>query len=884
MDVSRYEFSCQKALHQGLQYARSLGHQLLEVEHVALAFLRADTAPVEGRITERLKRHLEAHLARLPRIYGSIKIEFGRRLDAALDQAEAGAQAALVDEKLLWEWLCRQSTVIQTFLAKLAQEPRPATADGPESAAEPAQKSSAKATPVAHNRRKEDKDPPKARKEKPAAEVSEKLAKALEQYTVDLTSMAARGELDPVIGRDFEARRVLEILGRKKKNNPLLIGEPGVGKSAIAEAIAQQLAEGRVPESMRGKRVLSLDLGALLAGAKFRGEFEERMKNIMRALEALRGQVILFIDEIHMLVGAGNPEGGADAANLLKPALARGELQCLGATTLDEYRRHIEKDPALERRFQPLTVEEPSRETALAILRGVKSRYEIHHGVQIDDSALIAAVDMASRYIPDRKLPDKAIDLVDEAASRLRLEIDSVPAVLYELGAQINQIEIERKAIARTPANAATHLRLEARLEKIKVEYDATNDIWRRHQDLLEQLKSIEKHRTESTGLYENAKAEGDYDFAARLQYNELPRLEKEGQEVRRDLLALQEQHAFLRQRVGAREIAEVVGAWTRIPVQRLVEEERQKLADIEGRLGRRVFGQADALKRIGRAIKRSRVGINDPRRPLGVFLFLGPTGVGKTETARALALELFADESRIIRVDMSEFMEAHNVARLVGSPPGYVGHGEGGDLTDQVRNDPYSVVLFDELEKAHPRVLDVLLQVFEDGRLTDGKGRVADFRQSLIIMTSNLQLDAIGDPETASEHAVRDALARRLRPEFVNRIDEIVVFRRLGRRHLESVLGRLGQELNDRLRDRQLRISIGPQLANRLIHHSGTAAFGGRALRRAFEALVVDAVSDRLLNAPDKASGAWVLELDPDGHPVWHEEFEPSRYLPPAN
>lgn len=882
MDVSRYEFACQKALHQGLQYARSLGHQLLEVEHVALAFLRGDAAPVDQRVADRLKRHLEAHLARLPRIYGSIKIEFGRRLDTALDKVEAGSPNSLIDEKHLWEQICRQSTVIQTFLAKIAQEGVPSSLREVQSAPTESIKER-QAEAVSHNRRREDRDS-KVRKEKPGAEIPEKLAKSLEQFTVDLTSMAARGELDPVIGRDFEARRVLEILGRKKKNNPLLLGDAGVGKSAIAEAIAQLLVEGKAPESMRGKRVLSLDLGGLLAGSKFRGEFEERMKNILRALEALRGEVILFIDEIHMLVGAGNHEGGADAANLLKPALARGELQCLGATTLDEYRRHIEKDPALERRFQPVTVEEPSRETAIAILRGVKSRYEIHHGVQIDDTALISAVELSMRYIPDRKLPDKAIDLIDEAASRLRLEIDSVPAVLYDLGAQINQIEIERKAISQTSANASTLKRLEARLEKIKGDFETTNAIWRRHQDLLDQLKSNEKRRAELSGLYENAKSQGDYDFAARLQYNEIPRLETEGLEIRKNLYSLQDQYQFLHQRVGAREIAEVVSVWTRIPVQRLAEEERQKLGEIENRLGRRVFGQPEALKRIGRAIKRSRVGINDPKRPVGVFLFLGPTGVGKTETARALALELFADESRIIRVDMSEFMEPHNVARLLGAPPGYLGYGEGGDLTDRVRNSPYSVILFDELEKAHPRVLDILLQVFEDGRLTDGKGQVADFRQSLIVMTSNLQIDEIGDPEMAQESEIREVLARRMRPEFINRIDEIIIFRRLGRRHLESMLARLVQELNDRLKDRQFRMSLGSRMCGRLIHQSGTASFGGRALRRAFETLVVDAVSDRLLSHPDRASGAWVLDLDNDGHPEWREEYEPGRYLPPAN
>lgn len=883
MDVSRYEFACQKALHQGLQYARSLGHQMLEVEHVALAFLRGDGAPIELKASDRLKRHLETHLARLPRVYGAIKIEFGHRLDLALDQAEASAGNTLVDDKVLWEALCRQSTIIQNFFAKLAQDTNTQSVAKPVSTPDGSTKAR-QADQSLLKRRKDDIEPLKSRKEKPATEIPEKLAKSLEQFTVDLTSIAARGELDPVIGRDFETRRVLEILGRKKKNNPLLIGEAGVGKSAIAEAIAQNLAEGRVPETMKGKRVLSLDVGSLLAGAKFRGEFEERVKNIMAALDALNGQVILFVDEIHMLMGAGNHEGGADAANLLKPALARGELQCLGATTLEEYRRYIEKDPAMDRRFQPLMIEEPSRDTSLAILRGIKSRYEIHHGVQIDDSALISAVELSARYIPDRKLPDKAIDLVDEAASRLRMEIDSVPAVLYELGSQINQIEIERKAIPRSRENIATHLRLEARLEKIKVEYEETESIWRRHQSLLEKLKLSEKQRAESISLYENAKESGDYEFAAKIQYDEMPRLEKEQSVTRNELVSLQEKYPFLRQKVSAREVAEVVAAWTRIPVQRLAEDEHKKILEIRSRLERRVFGQDEAIERISRAVKRARVGINDPKRPLGVFLFLGPTGVGKTETAKALAVELFSDEQRVIRIDMSEYMDQHNIARLIGSPPGFVGYGDGGQLTDQVRNHPYSVILLDELEKAHPRVLDVLLQVFEDGRLTDGKGRTANFRNSIIIMTSNIHIDGIEDLESASDNQIRGELSFRLRPEFVNRIDEVIVFKRLGKRHLSSVLSKLVFELNERLRDRQLRISIGPRLSDRLLFQSGADSFGGRALRRAFNSTVVDAVSDRLLAEPEKATGAWILDLNLNGHCIWTEEFEPARYLPPAN
>jgi ATP-dependent Clp protease ATP-binding subunit ClpB len=899
MEVSRYEFACQKALHQGLQYARSLGHQLLEVEHVALALLRAEAVVLTDGVGDGLRRHLEHHLARAPRIYGSVKVEFGRRLDAALDAAEASALPKLVGELHLWEALRRQSTVIQTFLARAVQDDdekrsgaaavRPekgdrasrspakdktsaATPAGPAADARSASASASRSSAAAGASRKPE-----------TAQVSEKADKDLKQFTIDLTAMAERDELDPVIGRDSEVRRVLEILGRKKKNNPILIGEPGVGKSAVAEAIALRIADGGVPESMRGKRVLSLDLGAMLAGAKYRGEFEDRMKNLLRALEALKGRVILFIDEIHMIVGAGNQEGGADAANLLKPALARGELQCLGATTLDEFRKHFEKDAALERRFQPLMVEEPSKATTVAILRGIKPRYEIHHGVQIDDEALTAAVELSSQYLTSRKLPDKAIDLIDEAASRLRLQIDSVPAILDDLKGQIEQAEIERKAIGAGPGHQQALAQLGVRLEKAKSEYVKIEVIWRRHQALLNAMKAAEKKRQEAATLYETAKTQGDFDFAARLQYGEQPRLDQELARIREELASMQAAHSFLRQVVGAREVAEVVAVWARVPATKLLEDEALRLMEMETRLERRVYGQATALKKIAKAVRRSRVGIGDPKRPIGVFLFLGPTGVGKTETAKALAAELFADESKMVRIDMSEYMEQHAVARLIGAPPGYVGYSEGGELTEAVRRKPYSVVLFDEVEKAHPRVLDVLLQTFEDGRLTDGKGRTVDFRNTLMIMTSNLALAVAGDPALASDFDVRASLARDLRPELVNRIDEVVVFNRLGRKHLDRLLDRLLAELNDRLRDRQFRVAIGPTLRSRLMTLSATGTFGGRALRRAFEALVVDAVSDRVLAFPALGSGAWVVDEDPDGLVVWREEFRAQFYLPAA-
>ncbi len=883
MDVSRYEFIAQKALHQGLQYAKSLGHQLLEVEHVALAMVRSDAAPVSRAVNLGLRKHLEVHLGKMPRIFGSPRIEFGKRLDAALDRAESDAKDKLVDEKILWSALCRQSTVLQTWLAASidstgGNESKAHNSSTDFVAGEFSSVSGRGKNTAENNVESEDSKSETQREEKI------KLDAKLQQFTIDLTGMAERGELDPVVGRDFEVRRVLEILGRKKKNNPLLIGEPGVGKSAVAEAIALRIAENRVPESMRGKRLLSLDLGAMLAGAKFRGEFEDRLKGLLKAIEAHKGEIILFIDEIHMLIGAGNPEGSADAANLLKPALARGEVRCLGATTLDEYRKHIEKDPALERRFQPLNVEEPNRENSLSILRGLKSRYEIHHGVHIDDEALQAAVDLSTRYIPSRRLPDKAIDLMDEAASRLRLQIDSVPAVLDELRSQIAQIEIERKAVGKGPTAANALASLDSRLHRVKDEHARIEAVWRSHQDTLEKVRQAEAKRQELQGLFENARNSGDFDFAARLQYGELPRLEEELQDLRSQLDKVQRRHPFLRQVVGAREIGEVVAAWTRIPVDKLLEDEADRLGTLQALLGRRVYGQDEALNVISKAVKRARVGVNDPRRPLGVFLFLGPTGVGKTETAKALAAELFGDESKMVRVDMSEFMEQHSVSRLVGSPPGYVGYGDGGELTEAVRHNPYSVVLLDEIEKANERVLDILLQTFEDGRLTDGRGRLIDFKNTLIIMTSNIALSIMKDARGGyADQSVRNALAQTLRPEFVNRIDEIVVFRKLGTRSLDLLVDRLESDLNLRLVPRQFRVHLGPRVRSELIKIGENGTFGGRAVRRLFQSMVVDAVSERIISKPGLTVGAWTMDLDGEGGTTWSEEYVPGRYLPPA-
>ncbi len=876
MDISLYEFSCQKALHFGFRYAKSLGHQLLEVEHVALAMLRSTPEALiqasEGNVIRDYKLDgsdaialmnvIEKHLAQAPRIFGLTKVEFGKRLDAALDIAEASAKkigVSPVDEVLLWNSICPQSTVIKTFYAKKnglfkAEEDRDFTPPTPQGPCE-----------------------------EQADKTEIKIDKKLQVYTSDLTALAELDELDPVIGRDLEIRRMLEILGRKKKNNPLLLGAPGVGKSAIAEGLALRIAAGKVPEPMKGKRILSLDLGALLAGAKYRGEFEERLKNLLKTLESHGGRIILFIDEIHMLVGAGNSEGAADAANLLKPALAGGKLNFIGATTIDEYRKYIEKDPALERRLQPIYVEEPTKAHSIAILRGIKSKYEIHHGVQISDEAVTAAVDLTSRYLPQRRLPDKAIDVIDEAASRLKLQIASVPAVLDELRSKIEEIEVERKSIPQKSGNERALTILDVKLSKTKDEYLRVESIWKSHQAILEKLRHLEEKKRELQSLLDNSKAQGHYDIAAKLQYGELPSLDQNLQKVFIELDKMREIYPFLRQVVGTPEIAEVIGQWTKIPVNKLMENDTQRLLNIEERLKSKVFGQDQALQIVAQAVRRARAGVNDPNRPLGVFLFLGPTGVGKTETAKALADELFGDISKMVRIDMSEYMEMHNVARLFGAPPGYVGYGEGGELTEAVRHKPYSVVLFDEIEKAHSRVLDAMLQIFEDGRLTDGQKRVVDFRNTLIIMTSNLSLNFANPHRPLMDQEVREHLIEKLRPEFVNRIDEVVVFKKLGVKHMELLLTRLLGELNDRLTNRQFRVSLGTNIKKHLVEKGKESPFGGRSLKRAFQNLVVNSVSNRILSHPYLAKGSWSVDLDEDQQFIWSEEFSSHYYLPPA-
>jgi ATP-dependent Clp protease ATP-binding subunit ClpB len=879
MDLSRYNFQCQKAFHQGLQLARSYGHQSLEVEHVAFALLR-DEPSLVGHHAEYFLTAMQTHLRRQSRVFGTERVGFGLRLDAALDEVERQFDGRLVDQHGLWSALSKQSTTIKLAVEKISAE---SVANSHEKPVD------FKIKPIdakqVNSKNGEAKTANPKENQKPAEKPeAKKVDDVLVKFTVDLSAKAERGELDPVIGRDGEVRRVLEILGRKKKNNPILVGEPGVGKSAVVEALALRIAAGQVPETVKGKRILSLDLGSLLAGAKFRGEFEDRLKNLLRAMENHKGQIILFIDELHMIVGAGNPEGGADAANLLKPALARGEIHCIGATTFDEYRKHIEKDAALERRFQPVTVDEPGRNATVAILRGVKSNYEVHHGVQVDDDAVVAAVDLSIRYLPARTLPDKAIDLLDEACSRLKLEIASMPSELDSLRGQIESLEIERKAINPGGKSKAIIAGIDLKLGKARDEFDQMNSIWRQHRALLDRSTAIESKRQELAKLFEQSKANGDYDFAAKVQYSELPRFEAELKQIQKELEGLQKQHHFLRQIVGRREVAEVISVWSGVPVSKMLESDAARLMSMEARISSRVFGQEQAVRSVSRAVRRARAGVNEPGRPLGVFMFIGPTGVGKTETARALAAELFEDDSKIIRIDMSEYMQEHKVSRLIGAPPGYVGHGEGGELTEAVRRKPYSVILFDEIEKAHPRVLDVLLQTFDAGRMTDGHGRVVDFSNTLIVLTSNLkpEVDKFKDAE-GQETALRHALAEILRPEFVNRLDEVVEFRSLGVEHYSRLVDKQLAGLNSRLEDRAVRIYVGRRLRDRLVDVARDGRFGGRALKRAFESLVVDAVSEKIIQEPDKFTGAWSLDCDDFGRISWRPGSGETPLLPAA-
>ncbi|HET9950964.1 MAG TPA: ATP-dependent chaperone ClpB [Candidatus Eisenbacteria bacterium] len=827
----------QEALAQAESGASRAGHPEVRPEHLLVALLRQKDGAVrpvlEGARVDAaaLENAVEAKLDRLPKVGGSRQIVLAPALSRILEQSFVEAER-LQDEYVSTEHL---------LLAML----------------DPGSSSEAGEILNAHGATREAVYHALLEirgGEQVTSPDPEEKYQALAKYARDLTEMARKGSLDPVIGRDEEIRRVIQVLSRRTKNNPVLIGEPGVGKTAIAEGLAQRIVSGDVPEGLKSRRILALDLGSLLAGAQFRGQFEERLKSVLKEVTRSAGQVILFIDELHTLVGAGAAEGALDASNLLKPALARGELHCVGATTLDEYRKRIEKDAALERRFQPVFVGEPTVEQTIAILRGLRERYETFHKVKIQDSALVAAAVLSHRYLPDRQLPDKAIDLVDEAASRLRIEIDSLPSEIDTLERKKRRLEVERLALKREKDDASKARRrdIEAEIEATEKELSRLRAHWEKERARIQVIHEIRERMEAMKTEQQRAERDSDLERVARIRHGDIPKLEKQLAAETAALADLQKDLKILKEEVDEEDIAEVVARWSGIPVQRLLEGEVEKLLRMEERLGERVVGQDRAVRAVSDAVRRGRAGLQDPNRPLGSFLFLGPTGVGKTELARALAQFLFDDERAMVRIDMSEYMEKHAVARLIGSPPGYVGYEEGGQLTEAVRRRPYSVILLDEIEKAHPDVAQVLLQILEDGRLTDGQGRTVEFKNVIVIMTSNIGSDLIlesgGEGSERMRARLLEALRGHFRPELLNRIDEILVFEPLTMDALERIVTLELRKVERRLRDRELTLRPDPEVLAYLAREGYDPAYGARPLRRLIERLVQNPLARRIL------------------------------------
>jgi ATP-dependent Clp protease ATP-binding subunit ClpB len=851
MRFDRWTVKSRDALARAEELARQRDHQEVGSLHLLAALIEQDqglTAPLlaqAGVDRATLEAQLEQALARRPKVSGGetyLGQELKRVLDAAQTQADQLKDDYLSIEHLLLGAVETKGCEAGRLLAGLglsAETLRRALLE------------------VRGSQRVSDPDP-------------EGKYQALKRYATDLTELARRGRLDPVIGRDEEIRRAIQVLSRRTKNNPVLIGEPGVGKTAIVEGIAARINAGDVPESLRDKRVMSLDLGALVAGAKYRGEFEDRLKAVLKEIAAAEGRVMLFIDELHTLVGAGAAEGAQDAANMLKPALARGELRCIGATTLDEYRKHLEKDKALERRFQPVFIGEPSVEDTIAILRGIKPKYELHHGIRIQDGALVAAARLSQRYISDRFLPDKAIDLVDEAAARLKMEIESVPAAIDDLARQITRLEIEQQALKleRGDAAQARMAALQPELAALQEQVRAMRARWQQQRELVLKIKATKQQEDALRTEVEQAQRAGNLQRAAELTYGTLPQLLKDQQALQEQLQRSQQDGAYLREEVTDEDIAQVVARWTGIPVAKMLEGDGERLLHMEQRLHQRVVGQDEAVTRVAQAIRLARAGLQDPHRPIGSFLFLGPTGVGKTELARALAEFLFDDERNLVRLDMSEYMEKHTVSRLIGAPPGYVGYDEGGQLTEAVRRRPYSVVLLDEIEKAHRDVFNVLLQVLDDGRLTDGHGRTVDFRNTILIMTSNLGSQYLleeTDPQQIRQR-IDQALRATLRPEFLNRIDAVLVFERLDRPAIRRIVDVQLARMTRLVGQRGLQLELSDEAKDYLAEVGYDPSFGARPLKRALQQHVMEPLSEQLIAGTVRSGDRVVVERGASG------------------
>lgn len=838
MRLDKLTLKAQEALQEAKNIADKYNHQQIDAEHLLLALVEQSegiVVPVLQKIgvdVDPLKSRLVEHLSSLPQVYGGgggiEQIYITPRLNKTLENAWREAQA-MKDEYMSTEHI----------LLAIAEEDDPASPRILKGMGATKDRIYEALTGIRGGQRVVDQTP-------------EEKYQALERYTRDLTELARKGKLDPVIGRNEEIRRVIQVLSRRTKNNPVLIGEAGVGKTAIVEGLAQRIVNGDVPDTLKDKRVAALDMGALIAGTKFRGEFEDRLKAVLKEIDEAAGQIVLFIDELHTVVGAGAAEGAVDASNMLKPALARGELRCVGATTTDEYRKYIEKDAALERRFQPILVREPSVEDTISILRGLKERYELHHGVRIHDSALITAAELSSRYITDRFLPDKAIDIMDEAASRLRTEIDSMPAEIDEVDRKIRQLEIEEQALKREKDKASKERleKLREELAALKEKGDQLKARWQNEKEAIQRVREIKAKIDEAKLEEEQAERSGDLERVAKIRYGTLVELQKELDAQNERLQALQRDQKMLKEEVDEEDVAEVIAKWSGVPVAKMLEGETEKLIQMEERLKQRVVGQDETISLISNAIRRARAGLSDPNRPIGSFIFMGPTGVGKTELAKALAEFLFDDERAMVRMDMSEFMERHSIARLIGAPPGYVGYEEGGFLTEAVRRRPYTVILFDEIEKAHNDVFNLLLQILDEGRLTDGHGRTVNFKNTVNIMTSNVASQIMQEFSGKElREKVMETLKMQFRPEFLNRIDEIIIFNPLGMDEIKKIVEIQMRYLQDRLAEKKISISVSESVKELIASKGFDPVFGARPIKRTIQRMIEDPLSMQILN-----------------------------------